>query len=1294
MRSGRALGYRCMIACALALGACDQAGPQEAEQGESANASLTALGDSDSAQTLLKKLRDRHQVAARSRPNAPAASPASATSPAARRSLLGPSLASGFRSDGDRLRPVFAKARSSEAADIDFPRQASGAFAVRELSSGVAVEARLVGANNAVGATAEGYVTYLAAGPTGGSVVHRVTESGMEDYVAFETRPAAAEIAYELALSPNVAGLRMVGNSLEMLDSSGNPRLRVAPPVIVGADGAAVLADLDVEGCRVDQDPTAPWDRPPVAPGAQTCTMRVRWDDSKVTYPALLDPAWSTTGSMSVARDLFNGAVLSNGRVLAVGGYDNSNNLLKSAELYDPSKRTWASTGSLATARAYHTATVRSDGRVLVTGGWGPSGQLASAEIYDSSTGKWSSAKSMIAARFDHRAVRLNNGDILVAAGYPTAAAEKFSNSSSTWSSAGALGAVQVTGASLTALSDGRALMVGYNAPQAQIYNPSNNSWSTTTSPSVARSNHTATLLTDGTVLVVGGSTDQSTEIYAPTAATWTRAGNTYFMHGGHTATRLSNGRVLVVGDYSGTSATASEVYNPTWGTWTVGPAMSRSRVSHIAGLLSSGKVLVAGGYSWELGAVLATAEEYDPSMIATTTTEYKLAASVDSTVLSDRATEAWASVTRPTTLTSGKRYPLLVFLHGNHETCGYGSNPRIDDNAQYTTSGTCPSGYVVVPSHRGYDYVAEELAARQYIVVSINANRGINMGDSYPGDDGLNLARGRLILKHLQLLSQWNRGATTTPSSIGVSLKGKLDLTQVGLMGHSRGGEGVRAAYNQYRDTGSAWPGRIVDPVTFRGIFEVGPVDGQTSRILNADNTKWNVLLPMCDGDVSDLEGVLPFDRMMGMFLETNVTFKSTYTVWGANHNFFNTQWQQSDSWGCTNNRAIFSNDGTVTGSAEERQAGLEAMLAFFQANVGGSTQPSLNDWFNPEQVVQFEPRVDRGYTPGLSAARSMQLEDFTQDSGTSSFGLPNDTSSNMTVTHGPLPEHDGTYRAGNISWDSGDPSTYFQTNFDRIGMGFDLRNYALLDFRIDRPWDDLLNPIGGTCDVRVQLVNSDNSLSSMVSVSDYVSLQGPVGGPYSYHAVLQTVRIPLTLFSSANLASIRGVRFSFPTDATGRIYLGNVRATVSTEVSGPIALVSSASAAPSVSSSPPGAPLSAIAPKAQPAGPIMTTQSVASGNAMVALRSTADGTSVEVELSSPTPFKGRGTLLTLVIGKASTGSSRYVDGDLKHIIFTLPRSAFDALQGGEPISVQYGRGRSDIAWDFGSLDKSRLTQ
>src|SRR5207247_9824349 len=101
-----------------------------------------------------------------------------------------------------------------------------------------------------------------------------------------------------------------------------------------------------------------------------------------------------------------------------------------------------------------------------------------------------------------------------------------------------------------------------------------------------------------------------------------------------------------------------------------------------------------------------------------------------------------------------------------------------------------------------GYTYPADRPASWGYIVVSINANRGVNAAPGILGDRGLNLRRGRLVLKHLQRLSEWN-AAGGAPSSLGFNMQGKLDFTHVGLFGHSRGGGGVRAAYKLYRDPG-----------------------------------------------------------------------------------------------------------------------------------------------------------------------------------------------------------------------------------------------------------------------------------------------------------------------------------------------------------------------------------------------------------------------------------------------------------------------------------------------------------
>src|SRR5262245_41245413 len=375
------------------------------------------------------------------------------------------------------------------------------------------------------------------------------------------------------------------------------------------------------------------------------------------------------------------------------------------------------------------------------------------------------------------------------------------------------------------------------------------------------------------------------------------------------------------------------------------------------------------------------------PGPFTTTSSEYKLPPTNDDLVAPQVVTELWARIYRPTNLNNAP-HPLLIFLHGNHATCGRfeGAGPgRFDISIQYTLTGTCPTGYVVVPSHEGYAYFAERLASWGYIIVSINANRGVNAAPGVIGDLGLNLRRGRLILRHLQKLAAWNSGSEATPASLGFNLQGKLDFNHVGMMGHSRGGEGVRAALAQYRDAGSPWPGLIGVPVNFEGIFEIGPVDGQTGRLLNADGLSWNVLLPMCDGDVFNLQGVRPFDRMMLIRSEQPAPRpKSTFTVWGANHNFYNTEWQLSDSPGCLGHERLF---GRLLGSPDQRTTALAAVLAFFRAHVGSAADASFAGLFNPQfelpSIVTDVTRVDRGYTDSADSTITTTFDDFNRPSG-----------------------------------------------------------------------------------------------------------------------------------------------------------------------------------------------------------------------------------------------------------------------------------------------------------------------
>jgi len=361
------------------------------------------------------------------------------------------------------------------------------------------------------------------------------------------------------------------------------------------------------------------------------------------------------------------------------------------------------------------------------------------------------------------------------------------------------------------------------------------------------------------------------------------------------------------------------------------------------------------------------------------------------------------------------------------------------------------------------------------------------------------------------------------------------VDFSQIGLFGHSRGGNGVRFAYDEYRRSGSPWPNLIREPVSFRGIFEIGPTDELVNgQLVTPTDVPWNVLLPACDWDQSSLPGLGVFERALSAS-EATPSFKSFYHVWGANHNFYNTEWMTADAngggyTGCFNHEPLF--DGQAPGSVAQQETGRRAAVSFFTANVGLSRNAAGNALFDPAFALPVEYRVDRGYHPGSSSDLSLLLEDFENPTGTSSYELANETGGALTVTHGG--------RRASVTNIVASPSTYFQTNFAAVGSGFDLTSYDFLDLRADR-WGDFTVP--GAVTFGIELVNDDDSRSSAVAIDPYLVL----GPPARSNTTLPTARIPLSAFEGARLDAVRAVRLTFTTpypEGLG-VALANIRAT-----------------------------------------------------------------------------------------------------------------------------------------------------
>ncbi len=497
-------------------------------------------------------------------------------------------------------------------ARVSFAQAASQGFELQDTRSGATLEITLDGARTSKAQTADGYVIYPAASQQGEALLFRPRIDGVEDFVRFLVAPDRSEVRYQLRLGPKIAGLRLVSNVLEFLDSGGAPRLRLSGPKLIDARGQSHVARLSVDGCAFSTDPRPPWGRAPTAPAADRCSVVVRWSACAVSYPALLDPLWTVSGSMYMPRSEHRSVRLLDGRVLVVGGAYNNGAfpLDRQAELYDPATGSWATVSPPSFERRSHTVTLLTDGRVLAVGGiedahehsWNQIPELFDPQAAGGA-GPWSATSTALHVRREgHAAVLLGDGTVLVAGG-------RLAGN---------------TGPPDAGDQDGISWAV-------EIYEPGTDSWIRVADMDYARHRHTISLLADGRALVVGGEgslrpsatgydggapwVGGTAELYDPDAGSWSR---TTSMTGGlgmsgHSATALPDGRVLVAGGMSDVGE--AMLYDPAADKWQRAPNMDVPRYGHVAVLVDNGRVLLAGGEHWYAPSSLPlnSAEFYEP---------------------------------------------------------------------------------------------------------------------------------------------------------------------------------------------------------------------------------------------------------------------------------------------------------------------------------------------------------------------------------------------------------------------------------------------------------------------------------------------------------------------------------------------------------------------------------------------------------------------------------------------------------------------------------------------------------
>jgi hypothetical protein len=252
--------------------------------------------------------------------------------------------------------------------------------------------------------------------------------------------------------------------------------------------------------------------------------------------------------------------------------------------------------------------------------------------------------------------------------------------------------------------------------------------------------------------------------------------------------------------------------------------------------------------------------------------------------------------------------FDVVVLIHGNHADCltATGSETTTSSSNCASTPGNTP-----LLNYEGYDYLANNLASHGFIVLSLDADALTSWQTSQ--DDGT-LLREQLISASLDMVYAWQDGAPLyvqpNPGQVEASppqysspyaLAGKIDLENgVGIWGHSRGGEAV-TDFVEY-DRGRPAPGR---KYRLDAVMAWAPVDYERASVYGtAANgttpapTAYAAVLPLCDGDVSDIHGARDYMNSLYPQAEPNdPSPKIQFAFQGGDHDYTNTIWSSSGS-------------------------------------------------------------------------------------------------------------------------------------------------------------------------------------------------------------------------------------------------------------------------------------------------------------------------------------------------------------------------------------------------------------
>lgn len=476
--------------------------------------------------------------------------------------------------------------------------------------------------------------------------------------------------------------------------------------------------------------------------------------------------------------------------------------------------------------------------------------------------------------------------------------------------------------------------------------------------------------------------------------------------------------------------------------------------------------------------------------------------------------------------------FPLVLVVHGNHSMEEF-SDP-------------------------GYAYLGEHLASRGFIVVSVDENltnatwSGDFRGKEMP-------VRAFLLLKHLRQWREWN----TAPDG---PFSGRVDLENIGLIGHSRGGEAVAMATVFNRVPYS--PDNALVPFDtgfgIEAVIAIAPTDHRYVRRMTVHNVNYMTVHGGYDTDVENFYGMRQYDRVR--FSDGTYRFKFALYVHHANHGQFNTVWGREDT---SPPRSWFLNTKPLITGADQRRIALIYVSGFLEATLRAQAQylPMFRD---PRTIAHWLPQT--GYLHRFEDTSFRAIAIFEEDPDVTTSTVPGGLirASNVDMwSERPLPfrteEADQMNNGVILGWSAvADDSAVLAVT---LPEGFTVSpSHRWLTFALTRtadrlPGDDEIELHSDTSAFAADIILEDRAgRTARAALQDLASIPGPFLTPLllktqglsnetygkTWEPILRTYAIPESAFQATALSfdwrRLHEIRFVFPKNQSSVVILDDI--------------------------------------------------------------------------------------------------------------------------------------------------------